>query len=139
MNIEVRNVAIKSLEELRELRKSLQNTLKQRESAVGQNDQIELLVGMGTCGIAAGARDTYQALMDVTHQRGLDNVRIISVGCIGSCTMEPTVEIHMPGREALIYGKITKKRVAQLVDDVLINNGYLDDNLLIKSFQKAVT
>ncbi len=130
-------MAIKSLDELRKLRSSLQGTIDLREK--GESDQgiIEILIGMATCGIAAGARDTFNEFLVVLEEKNLKNVRLVSVGCLGMCSMEPTIQISVPGREPILYGKITKDKVLEVIDKVIINKGYLDENLLITSFDKA--
>ncbi len=128
-------MAIKSLEELKALRESMKTSLRLRHEGES-SDTIEILVGMGTCGIASGARDTFSELVKVLEEKNVQ-AKVVSVGCIGYCVMEPTVELHIPGREALVYGKITKDKVLELVDTVIVNGGYLDKDLVIKSFEKA--
>lgn len=132
-------MAIKSLEELKKLRASLQNKIDLREKGEVSDDKtIEILVGMGTCGIAAGARDTFNKLLEVINEKDLKLVKVISVGCIGFCHAEPTVQINRPGFEPVIYGKITEDKALELIEKVVIKKEFLDENFLIKSFNKAV-
>lgn len=132
-------MAIKSLEELRALRATLQNTVSLREKGeAADNSSIEVLVGMGTCGIAAGARDTFNKLLEVLDKKEINDVKVISVGCIGFCHMEPTIQVNIPGSEPQIYGKITEDQVDKLVDTVIVKKEMLDENFLVKSFKKAV-
>jgi len=130
-------MAIKSLDELRALRASLQNSVDLREKGESKEDTIEVLIGMGTCGISAGARETFNALLEVLEQKHINNVKIISVGCLGQCTLEPTVQVNIPGRKPVIYGKMTSDRADELVQKVIIENGHLDENLVIPAFTKA--
>jgi NADP-reducing hydrogenase subunit HndB len=130
-------MAIKSLEELRALRASLKDSVNLREKGESTTGTIEVLVGMGTCGISAGARETFNKLLEVVEEKGLNNVKVISVGCIGQCSLEPTVQVNIPNREPLIYGEITKDKVEEMVQTVIIENGYLKDGQLIPSFLKA--
>lgn len=130
-------MAIKSLDELRKLRSSLQGKIDLREKGESNEDVTEILIGMATCGIAAGARETFNEFLVTLENKNLKNVRLISVGCLGQCSMEPTVQISIPGKEPIVYGKITKDKVADLVEKVIINKGYLDENLIIQSFEKA--
>ena len=130
-------MAIKSLEELRQLRTSLKASVDLREKGESTTNIIEVLIGMGTCGIAAGARDTFNELLTIIAERQLSHVKVISVGCLGQCSLEPTVQVNMPGRHPLIYGKMTESKVVDLVDKVIVNQGYLDENLLIPSFRKV--
>jgi len=130
-------MAIKSLEELRALRASLQNSVDLREKGESKEGTIEVLIGMGTCGISAGARETFNELIETLEQKDIKNVKIISVGCLGQCTLEPTVQVNIPGRKPVIYGNITKDRVFELVEKVIVKNGYLDENLIIPTFSKV--
>ena len=101
-------MAIKSLDELRKLRSSLQSKMELR--AKGESDEgiTEVLIGMATCGIAAGARETFNEYLSILEKKQLLNVRVVSVGCLGYCSMEPTLQVSMPGRESLIFSKIKK-------------------------------
>ena len=130
-------MAIKSLDELRKLRASLKESVDLREKGESTSNVVEVLIGMGTCGIAAGARDTFNEFIKELENQKISNVKLISVGCLGQCSLEPTVQVNIPGREPLIYGKITEDRVSELIENVILKNGYLDENLLIPSFTKA--
>lgn len=130
-------MAIKSLDELRKLRSTLQGKIDLREKGESDKDITEILIGMATCGIAAGARETFNEFLVVLEAKNLKNVRLVSVGCLGQCSMEPTIQISSPGREPLVYGKITKDKVLDVVEKVIINKGFLEENLLISSFEKA--
>ena len=101
------------------------------------SDTIEILVGMGTCDIAAGSKETLETIKQIVKQKKLKNVQVASVGCIGFCSEEPTVEIHMPNREPIVYRKITEDKVAELIQTVVIDNGYLDDSRRIPSFHHS--
>lgn len=128
---------INSRSELVELRKSLSNKITLRESGATTDDTIEILIGMATCGIASGAKDTYNELITVIEDLNLTNVKVISVGCLGYCYMEPTVQVCIPGEEPLLYGKITKDKAFELIEKVIVERVYLSDNLLIRSFDKV--
>jgi NADP-reducing hydrogenase subunit HndB len=130
-------MAIKSLEELRALRASLQNSVDLREKGESIDGNIELLIGMGTCGIAAGARDTFNALLELLDQKEINHVKVISVGCLGQCTLEPTIQVNIPGQKPVIYGNMMKERVEELVQKVIIEKGHLDEDLIIPTFMKA--
>ena len=79
-----------SLEDLRKLRESTQQQIKKRET---EGKQAQIVVGMGTCGIAAGAKDTFGTIVDVLAEKGLVNVLVRQTGCMGLCNNEPTVEV----------------------------------------------
>ncbi|MGS0973126.1 MAG: (2Fe-2S) ferredoxin domain-containing protein [Candidatus Izemoplasmataceae bacterium] len=131
-------MAVKSLEELRKLRKDYQSTLSLRKQGEHEGDQIELRVGLGTCGISAGAKDTFQALLQEIDQRKLKNVKVVGVGCMGQCTSEPIVEVRKPDHEPLLYGPITSNIVHDFIEDTVVNEDYYKDGtLLIKTYEKV--
>ena len=90
-------MAIKSIKELETIRKVLQNTISfRRESTESAVQSIEILVGVGTCGVAAGAQETFNKFEEFIKSNDLDNVKVIGVGCVGFCHSEPTVQINIP-------------------------------------------
>lgn len=95
------------------------------------------MVGMATCGIAAGARETLQALMDVVQSNELENIKLVQVGCLGFCHSEPTVQLNMPGQEPILYGNVNKDVAKKIVEDHIMNGKMVDNHILIKSFDKA--
>lgn len=128
---------INSKSELIEFKNSLKSTIELRERGQGDSKETVILIGMATCGIASGAKDTYNELQSIIDKEKLSNVRLVSVGCIGYCYMEPTIQVCIPGKEPVIYGKMTKDKAQEFVNKVLIEQTYMDDNLLIKSFDKV--
>jgi NADP-reducing hydrogenase subunit HndB len=132
-------MAIKSLEELKALRNSLQQQVDLREKGEAPDaEMIEVLVGMGTCGIAAGARDSFNKILDVIAAKELRDIKVISVGCIGFCHMEPTVQVNIPGKEPVVYGKITEEIVEEFIDKVLLKREMMEENFLVESFKKVM-
>lgn len=128
---------IKSLDELIKIREESVKKVNLRESGEGEGDTIELMVGMATCGIAAGARETLQALMDEIKSKGLSNIKLVQVGCLGFCHSEPTVQLNMPGQEPILYGNVDKETAKKIVDEHILNGKMVDNHILIKSFEKA--
>ena len=84
-------------------------------------DNIRVVVGMATCGIAAGARPVLQAFTEEVAKRGLNHVAVGQTGCIGMCQLEPIVEVLAPGKEKVTYCKVTPEKVARIVADHLVN------------------
>ncbi|MEM1484523.1 (2Fe-2S) ferredoxin domain-containing protein [Oscillospiraceae bacterium PP1C4] len=109
---------MKSLEELQALRDKVKSTIGIREDDTGN---IRVVVGMATCGIAAGARPVLSAFSEEIAKRKLTNVTITQTGCIGICQYEPVVEIFVPGKEKVTYVKMTAEKVAQVVANHLVN------------------
>lgn len=109
---------MKSLAELQAIRDKARENINLRS---GQHDGIRVVVGMATCGIAAGARPVLNAFVEETAKRHLDNVQVTQTGCIGMCQFEPIVEVLVPGKDKVTYGKVTPEKVARIVTDHLVN------------------
>jgi len=108
---------MKSLEELRAIRESMQGQIGLRSE---NSEQIRVVVGMATCGIASGARPVLTALSDAVLTKGLSNVTVTQTGCIGLCKYEPIVEVIEPGKEKVTYVKMTPEKALEVVDQHLI-------------------
>ena len=93
---------MKSLEELRAIRDKARSQVILREN---NDDAVRVLVGMATCGIAAGARPVLNAIVEEVAKRGLRNVIVTQTGCIGICQFEPVVEVVAPGQDKVTYVK----------------------------------
>ena len=112
---------ITSIEDLRLAREEAQEILELRKKT-----RTQIIVGMGTCGIAAGARETRRAVLEELGKRGID-ADVKSVGCIGMCTAEPLVDIVEAGKNRITYGGVTEDRVPQLIEDHLVKHGIVDE------------
>ena len=115
---------MKSLEELKALRDKLKNTVDVRED---NTQKTRIVVGMATCGIAAGARPVLAAFNEEIVKRAVSNVTVGQTGCIGICQFEPVVEIHEPGKEKVTYVKMTPEKVAKIVNDHIINGNIVSE------------
>ena len=104
---------LKSLEDLRRLREQAQDEIKTRIET-----GTTIIIGMGTCGIAAGARETMHAVLDELQKRDID-AHVTTVGCIGMCVNEPLVDIEQAGKPRVTYGRLTKDRVPRLIEEHL--------------------
>jgi len=107
---------ITSLEDLKRIKNQAQQDMSVR-LATGTT----ITVGMGTCGIAAGARETMHAILTELQERDI-NAHVVTVGCIGMCASEPLVDIEQAGRGRISYGKITADRVPELIESHLTKN-----------------
>lgn len=108
---------MKSLEDLKKLRDSARQMLYLREG--GEN--IQIVIGMGTCGIAAGARETLAAVMQELKQLELLSVAITQTGCAGLCDKEPLVDIILPGEPRVTYGKVDAARARKIIAEHVVN------------------
>ena len=109
---------MKSLAELKQLRDEISKQVDLRKD---REDGIRIVVGMATCGIAAGARPVMNAFLEEVNKRGLANVTVTQTGCIGMCRLEPIVEVLMPGEEKVTYVKMNEEKVARIVAEHIIN------------------
>ena len=117
-----------SLEELRKLREDKRVELSRRETS-GKKSKI--IVGMGTCGIAAGAKETLNTFLDELDEEDMQNIIVKQSGCMGLCYAEPTVEIIVPGMPTVIYGNVDSEVAKKIVrkhihGHILINDHIFD-------------
>ena len=115
---------MKSLAELQAIRDKAKTQLNMREE---NPDAIRVLVGMATCGIAAGARPVLNAFVEEIAKRGLSNVTVTQTGCIGICQFEPVVEIEVPGEDKVTYVKMTAEKTVRVVNDHLVNKNVVTE------------
>lgn len=109
---------MKSLAELQEIRNRTIGNLTMRKE---DDDAVRVVVGMATCGIAAGARPVMSAFVEEIAKRNLANVTVAQTGCIGVCRLEPIVEITLPGQEKVTYVKMSPEKVAKVVAEHIVN------------------
>ncbi|MEF9983475.1 MAG: (2Fe-2S) ferredoxin domain-containing protein [Oscillospiraceae bacterium] len=109
---------MKSLEELKALRDQMQNKIGIRHDEDGD---MRIVVGMATCGIAAGARPVLATITEEVATRKLTNVVVAQTGCIGICQYEPVVEVFESGKEKVTYVKVTPEIAKRIVADHIVN------------------
>lgn len=112
---------IKSLEELKKIREEARKDLKVRIDT-----GTRIIVGMGTCGIAAGARETMHAILEELRKREID-ANVTTVGCVGTCVHEPLVDIEQAGKPRITYGNVRPDMVPRLIEEHLINNKVIEE------------
>ena len=108
---------MKTLEELKAIRDKMQGQVNLREE---DGDAIRVVVGMATCGIAAGARPVLTALSDAVQQKALKNVSVTQTGCVGLCQFEPIVEVMTPNGEKVTYVKMNVEKAQEVIEQHLI-------------------
>ena len=109
---------MKTLEELMALRDAAKANLTTREDS---SEVTRIVVGMATCGIAAGARPIMSKFVDEISKRNLKNVTVAQTGCIGMCQYEPIAEVIVPGKEKVTYVQLTEEKVAKIIVDHVVN------------------
>ena len=116
---------MKSLAELKAIRDRAKANVALRQE---NPNAARVLVGMATCGIAAGARPVLNTFTEEIAKRGLqDDIVVTQTGCIGICQYEPVVEVEIPGQEKVTYVKMTPEKVARIVNDHLVNKNVVTE------------
>ena len=109
---------MKSLDELAKLREQLQGEVSLRHDSA---KDARVIVGMATCGIAAGARPVLAAFVDEVSRRQLKNIMVTQTGCVGMCRYEPIVEVMLPNQDKVTYVEVTPEKAARIVAEHLVN------------------
>ena len=107
---------MKSLAELQAIKNKVRANVEMREGEAS----TRIVVGMATCGIAAGARPVLSSFVEEVAKRQLSDVMVTQTGCIGICQYEPVVEVFAPGKEKVTYVKMTPDKVGRVVADHII-------------------
>ena len=116
--------------------KSLDDLKKIKEQATQKRDiktasgQAQVTVAMGTCGIAAGARDTMKAVLETIETDGLQGIVVTQTGCIGLCEWEPIVQVTIGDQPKVTYGKVTAERAQQILKEHVVG-GQVIKNLVV--------
>jgi (2Fe-2S) ferredoxin len=118
--------AIKSLEELKRVREEAL-AKKQMKAAPGH---IQVIVAMGTCGIAAGARDTMKSVLNYIEAENLSGVTVTQTGCIGMCEQEPIMQVIVGDQPKVTYGKVNAEVAAQIMKQHVQGGLPLKDHVL---------
>lgn len=114
---------MKTLAELEEIRKRTLDEMELRNSS----SSTRIVVGMATCGIAAGARPVMATLLEEISKRGLKGITVTQTGCIGVCRLEPIIEVYQPNQEKITYVKLTPDKVSKIVLEHLANGKVCDE------------
>lgn len=105
------------------------NEIKEQTLAAANMDSARkgtrVVVGMATCGMAAGAKSVYETLAKEIAKRGLARVTLAQTGCIGLCRLEPIVEVYMPGQEKVTYVKVTPENARHIIGEHLVNGNII--------------
>lgn len=117
---------MKSIQELEEIRKRTLDRVNQRTDRT----TTRIVVGMATCGIAAGARPVLLAIMEEVEKLGLSDVTVAQTGCIGLCKMEPIVEVIKPGEEKVTYVKMDAEKARRMINEHVVGGKVVDEYTL---------
>lgn len=118
---------VKSIEDLDRIRKEVKDMIDLR---VDNEGKTRIVVGLGTCGIAAGARQVMLAILDEIKKRNVKNVVVSETGCIGLCKYEPLVDVIKPGQPKVTYVNVNEKKARDIVVKHIINNQIIQDMVI---------
>jgi NADP-reducing hydrogenase subunit HndB len=118
-------VKIKSLEDLKKIRESSKDLTSARSGGAAR-----VIIGMGTCGIAAGAREIMTAVLEELDRRGIKDVAVETTGCIGMCQKEPLLDVIRPGEPRITYGDVTPADVVRIIGEHLVDGKIVSDKVV---------
>lgn len=118
-----------TLDSLRKLREEKKQVIALRDS---ENKDVQIIIGMGTCGIAAGAKHTFDAIINAISEKKMMNVLVRQTGCMGLCHSEPTVEVVVPDMPIVIYGNVNEDVAREIIEKHVIGRQLLDNHICDK-------
>ena len=118
-----------TLDDLRKLRDEKKKSMTQRDA---NGKRAEVVIGMGTCGIAAGAKIVFDAFLDEMEKAGISDVTVKQTGCMGLCFSEPTVEVLCDDMPHVVYGNVDDKTARRIVRDHLLGKALVSDHIFDK-------
>jgi len=113
---------MKTVEDLKRLREQFKS-----ETQIRHASGIQIIVGMGTCGIAAGAREVMSAILDEIAKRKLQDITVRQTGCIGMCEKEVLVDVVRPGEPRITYGGVTPAAVSKIIAEHVVNGNIVEE------------
>jgi NADP-reducing hydrogenase subunit HndB len=124
-----------TLADLKKIRDDKKKEIVKRDSD-GKTTQV--IIGMGTCGIAAGAKDAFTAFLDEIDASGLTDVAVTQTGCMGLCYAEPTVEVIAPDMPSIVYGNVKADFAKRIVKEHIVEKKIVGDNVFGKPMADIV-
>ena len=119
---------MKTIADIKAIRDKMQSQIILRNNP--ENDETRIVVGMATCGISAGARPVFNALVDEVATRNLSNVKVSRAGCLGMCKLEPIVEVFVPGEEKVTYVKVDAQKAKDIIARHIVGGQVCTDYLI---------
>jgi NADP-reducing hydrogenase subunit HndB len=109
---------VKTLEDLRAIKEKAKKEMATREKTA----KYRISVAMGTCGIAAGARNVMSAILDEISKRNVEQAMVSQTGCLGYCDQEPMVQVTGPDNNTITYGKVTPEAARKIIADHIVGD-----------------
>jgi NADP-reducing hydrogenase subunit HndB len=124
---------IKSLADLKKMKESFQSKIALREKSEKPEGRVMIKVAMATCGIASGAKQVMDFLVDELDKRGIDAI-VSQTGCMGYCYAEPTLEVTLPGKDPVVFGYVDTGKADDIIEKY-IKNGELLDGIIPVNYE----
>ncbi len=124
---------ITSLSDLKKKREEIKSGLEIREKAVDPENHVQVKIAMATCGIAAGAKVIMDFFIEQLDRRNIDGV-VTQTGCMGYCYAEPTIEVKLPGQDAVVFGGVDLKKADEIIEKY-IKTGELVDGIIPVNYE----
>lgn len=119
---------MKSIADIKAIREKMQSQIILRDNP--DNNETRIVVGMATCGISAGARPVFNALVDEVAARKLTGVKVSRAGCLGMCKLEPIIEVLVPGKEKVTYVQVTPEKAKNIIANHIVNGNVCTEYLI---------
>lgn len=119
---------MKTIADIMAIRDKMQQEIITRESS--EVNDTRVVIGMATCGIAAGARPVFNTMIDEVATRKLKNVNVTRAGCLGMCKLEPIVEVYVPGQEKVTYIKVDEDKAKRIIAEHIVNGNIVTEYLI---------
>lgn len=112
---------IKSLADLKKIQGQVKAKIDLREKANNPDSMIQVKVAMATCGIASGAKEVMDVMIEEFERLNIDAV-VTQTGCMGYCYAEPTIEVTKPGQGPIIFGYVDENKAVEIINKYVVNN-----------------
>ena len=119
---------MKSIADIKAIRDKMQSQINLRDNP--DSNEVRIVVGMATCGISAGARPVFNALVDEVAARNLTNVKVTRAGCLGMCKLEPIIEVFVPGQDKVTYVQVNPEKAKNIIASHIVNGNICKDYLI---------
>ncbi len=116
---------VKSLADLKLMRAEMEAKLSLREKSNNSEKMVQIKVAMATCGIASGAKDVMDFLIDELDKRNIEAI-VSQTGCMGYCYAEPTIEVTLPNQDPVVFGYVNLKKADEIIEKYIKNNELVD-------------
>jgi NADP-reducing hydrogenase subunit HndB len=124
---------IKSLADLKKMRDEVRSKITLRERSDSPDERVQVKVAMATCGIASGAKDVMEFMIESFEKRNIDAV-VTQTGCMGYCYAEPTIEVKVPGKDPVVFGYVDTNKADEIIEKY-IKNGELLEGIIPVNYQ----